>query len=101
MSKYIKLLIDKKIKNNIIYIIDRSEEMNEVQNKKIYTLKVVLITLLVVLLVGCISFIVYDKFIKKDNKENNPQTEEKDNTANNSQTEEKDKTEKYKKCCYT
>lgn len=66
--------------------------MNEVQNKKIYTLKVVLITLLVVLLVGCISFIVYDKFIKKDNKENNPQTEEKDNTANNSQTEEKDNT---------
>ena len=34
--------------------------MNEVQNKKTYTLKVVLITLLVVLLVGCISFIVYD-----------------------------------------
>ena len=66
--------------------------MNEVQNKKTYTLKVVLITLLVVLLVGCISFIVYDKFIKKDNKENNPQTVEKDNSANNSQTEEKDNT---------
>ena len=64
--------------------------MNEVQNKKIYTLKVVLITLLVVLLVGCISFIVYDKFIKKDNTENNPQTEEKDNTKNDSQIENKD-----------
>ena len=64
--------------------------MNEVQNKKIYTLKVVLITLLVVLLVGCISFIAYDKFIKKDNTENNPQTEEKDNTKNDSQIENKD-----------
>ena len=50
--------------------------MNEVQNKKTYTLKVVLITLLVVLLVGCISFIVYDKFIKKDNS--NPTVTDKD-----------------------
>ena len=42
--------------------------MNEVQNKKkVSTGVVVLITLLVVLLVGCISFIVYDKFIKKEN----------------------------------
>ena len=50
--------------------------MNEVQNKKTYTLKVVLITLLVVLLVGCISFIVYDKFIKKENS--NPTITDKD-----------------------
>ena len=65
--------------------------MNEVQNeKKVSTGVVVLITLLVVLLVGCISFIVYDKFIKKDNTENNPQTEEKDNTKNDSQIENKD-----------
>ncbi len=55
--------------------------MNEIKNKKGDTVKVVLITLLVVLLVGCISFIVYDKFIKKDNKENNPQTAEKDNSV--------------------
>ena len=50
--------------------------MNEVQNKKNYTLKVVLITLLVVLLVGCISFIVYEKFIKKENS--NPTVTDKD-----------------------
>ena len=36
----------------------------------------VLITLLVVLLVGCISFIVYDKFIKKENS--NPTITDKD-----------------------
>ena len=51
--------------------------MNEVQNeKKVSTGVVVLITLLVVLLVGCISFIVYDKFIKKDNS--NPTVTDKD-----------------------
>lgn len=51
--------------------------MNEVQNeKKVSTAVVVLITLLVVLLVGCISFIVYDKFIKKDNS--NPTVTDKD-----------------------
>ena len=51
--------------------------MNEVQNeKKVSTGMVVLITLLVVLLVGCISFIVYDKFIKKENS--NPTITDKD-----------------------
>lgn len=51
--------------------------MNEVQNeKKVSTGVVVLITLLLVLLVGCISFIVYDKFIKKDNS--NPTVTDKD-----------------------
>lgn len=51
--------------------------MNEVQNeKKVSTGVVVLITLLVVLLVGCISFIVYDKFVKKENS--NPMVTDKD-----------------------
>ena len=51
--------------------------MNEVQNeKKVSTGVVVLITLLLVLLVGCISFIVYDKFIKKENS--NPTVTDKD-----------------------
>ena len=51
--------------------------MNEVQNeKKVSTGMAVLITLLVVLLVGCISFIVYDKFIKKENS--NPTITDKD-----------------------
>ena len=51
--------------------------MNEVQNeKKVSTGVVVLITLLLVLLVGCISFIVYDKFVKKENS--NPMVTDKD-----------------------
>lgn len=51
--------------------------MNEVQNeKKVSTGVVVLITLLLVLLVGCISFIVYDKFVKKENS--NPTVTDKD-----------------------
>ena len=65
--------------------------MNEVQNeKKVSTGVVVLITLLVVLLVGCISFIVYDKFIKKEN--NNPTVTDKD--KNNEATNENNEKEK-------
>ena len=48
--------------------------MNEDSNKKKVSIGIVLlITLLVVLLLGCIGFIVYDKFIKNDI--NNLQTE--------------------------
>ena len=62
--------------------------MNEVKNKKGDTVKVVLIIVLLILLIASMSFTVYDKFIKKDNKVNNQQTEEKDNAKNDTVTDE-------------
>ena len=57
----------------------------EVKPKKSSTIVTVLITLLVVALIGCISFIVYDKVIKKNNTSNQTTNEVKNLDINGSE----------------
>ncbi len=56
---------------------------NQKNNKN--TLKVILIVILTILLIAALSFIVYDKFINKDEVNSNTNTEENSNQGNNTQ----------------